>query len=146
MKLNSLIGWIIFIGLFFTIVYYVRNPLTSTVTIKGIRFAVEVAVTPQEKEIGLGGRDSLKPLHGMLFPYDHSERFSYWMKGMRFPIDIIWIRDYRIVDISKQVPISTDGTYPVYAPKEPVNLVLEIASGEADRHGFQIGDIVTIKN
>ena len=146
MKLNPINGWIVFIGLFFTIVYYVRHPLTSTVTIKGIRYSVEVAVTPQEKELGLGERDSLKPLHGMLFPYDHSEKFSYWMKGMRFPIDIIWIRDYRIVDISKNVPISTVGRFPVYAPREPVNLVLELSAGESDRNGFQIGDLVTIKN
>ncbi len=146
MKLNPIIGWIVFIGIFFTVVYYVRHPLTSTVTIKGIRYAVEVAATPEEKELGLGGRDSLKPLQGMIFPYDHSERFSYWMKGMKFPIDIVWIRDYRIVDISKNVPVSTDGTLPVYASREPVNLVLEIAAGESDRNGFQIGDIVTIKN
>ncbi len=146
MKINPMIGWLVVVGLVGTFAFYIRHPLSATVTIKNIRYTVEVAATPQEKELGLGGRDSLKPLHGMIFPYDHSERFSYWMKGMRFPIDIIWIRDLRIVDISKNVPVSSDGTLPVYAPREPVNLVLEVVAGESERNGFQIGDTVTVKN
>ncbi len=146
MRLQPVIAWIVGIGLLCTAWYYQKNPLSATATIRGVTYRVDVAVTPKEKEIGLGGRDSLPDGTGMLFPYDHAEQFSYWMKGMRFPIDIIWIRDFRIVDISKNVPIPIDGTLPVYAPREPVNLVLEIASGESDTHGFQIGDTVSIKN
>lgn len=146
MKLELIVRWIAFFGVLLTLAYYVRHPLTTTATIKNVRYTVEVAATPQEKEVGLGGRDSLKPRHGMLFPYDHAERFSYWMKGMRFPIDIIWIRDNRIVDISKHVPVSKGGVLPVYSAREPVNLVLEVAAGESDRNGFQIGDIVVIDN
>lgn len=144
--MNHIIKWVVGIGLLCTAWYYLKNPPTATVTIHDITYRVDVAVTPKEKEIGLGGRDSLREGAGMLFPYDHSERFSYWMKGMKFPIDIIWIHDLRIVDISKHVPVSTDDTLPVYAPREPVNLVLEIAAGESDRNGFQIGDTVLIKN
>ena len=146
MKINPIIGLLVIFGLAIVSIFYLRHPLSATITIKNVQYTVDVAVTPQEKELGLGGRDSLQAFHGMLFPYDHAERFSYWMKGMKFPIDIIWIRDFRIVDISKQVPVSLDNSFPIYAPREPVNLVLEIASGESDKHGFQIGDIVTVKN
>jgi uncharacterized membrane protein (UPF0127 family) len=66
------------------------------------------------------------------------------MKGMRFPIDIIWINDNKIVDISKNVPVSTNSILFTYAPKEPVNQVLELNAGVSNRYNFQIGDSVTI--
>lgn len=127
--------------------YYSRHPLTTTVHIRSVTYFVEIAATPKEKELGLGGRESLLPLHGMLFPYDHAEQFSYWMKGMRFPIDIIWIRGNTIVDITKHIPTPTPGVpLAVYASREPVDKVLEIPSGDADTYGFQIGDGVRIDN
>lgn len=132
--------------LIFTVWFYIKHPLTATVHIRNSTYLVDIAATPQEKELGLGGRDSLPPLHGMLFPYDHAEQFSFWMKGMRFPLDIVWIRDQSIVDISKNVPVSVSGALPVYSPKVPVNKILEINAGEADKYGFQIGDVVVIDN
>ena len=126
--------------------YYSRNPLTTTVTINGTRFTAEVAATAKEKELGLGQRASLKPLHGMLFPFDHVEQFTFWMKGMQFPIDVIWIRDNTVVDISKNVPVTLpDGRMPSMAPKMPINKVFEVNAGEAEKYNINIGDVVIIK-
>ena len=130
----------------FTIWFYVRHPLVTKVEIRGHIFTVDLAITPQEKERGLGGRDSLDPDNGLLFPYDHTEQYSFWMKDMRFPIDIIWIRDNQIIDISRNVPIESGTQLRVYQPKEPVNKVLEINAGISDANGFQAGDLVTIRN
>lgn len=146
MHLHPVIKWIVAVGILCTAWYYLKNPLTATVTIRDITYRVDLAVTPKEKEVGLGGRAALASGTGMLFPYDHAEQFSYWMKGMRFPIDIIWIRDTTIVDISEQVPIPNGGALTVYSPKEPVNKVLEIPSGDASKYGFKIGDTVRIDN
>lgn len=130
----------------FTLWFYQSHPLTTTLRIRSIVYSAEIAATPQEKELGLGQRDNLAPFHAMLFPYDHAEAFSFWMKGMRFPLDMIWIRDNVIVDISKNVPVSIDGKLPVYSPREPVNKIVEVNAGDADKFGFQIGDVVSIKN
>ena len=136
----------LFILLAFTAIFYARHPLTTTVQIRGHVFAVDVAVTEEEKQKGLGYRDSLPENSGMLFPYGHKERYGYWMKGMRFPIDIIWIEDNLIADISKNVPVAVSGTLPSYAPSKPVNKVLELNAGTADRIGAKIGDLVIIHN
>lgn len=146
MRINPIIASIVCIGLLCTAWYYQKNPLTATVTIRDITYRVDVAVTPKEKEIGLGGRESLKAGTGMLFPYDHTEAFSFWMKGMNFPIDIVWIRDTTIVDISEKVPVPQGGPLKVYSPKEPVNKVLEIPSGDVSKYGFKVGDTIAIDN
>jgi len=130
----------------FTVWFYIRHPLTTRVEIRGHTFNVDVAVTGKEKELGLGYRDHLDEGSGMIFPYDHKEQYRFWMKGMRFPLDIIWIRDNSIVDISKNVPVAYPGAYPEYMPSVPVNKVLELNAGTADRIGATIGDLVRIIN
>jgi uncharacterized membrane protein (UPF0127 family) len=130
--------------LLFVVGYYFKNPLVTQVEIRGTRFTVDLAVTPEEQERGLGYRDSLPDNHGMLFLYQGKDRYGYWMKGMRFPIDIIWIRDQNIIDISKNVPVATGSSLPTYTPKEVVNKVLEVNAGTVDRLGIQIGDVVSV--
>lgn len=133
------IGLILFLGL-----YYRAHPLVTQLEIHGHTFTVELAVTPEEKTKGLGYRDSLAEDTGMLFVYDHPEQYGFWMKGMRFPIDILWISDKTIVDITKNVPVATDDFLPTYTPKLPVNQIFEINAGQSDGLGIQIGDTVKI--
>jgi uncharacterized membrane protein (UPF0127 family) len=66
------------------------------------------------------------------------------MKGMRIPLDIIWIDDTTIVDVSENVPVATDGAYPSYLPTKPVNKVLEVNAGVVRKLGISIDDIVEI--
>ena len=130
----------------FTFFYYFKHPLGTRATIHGHEFAIELAVTPQEKSKGLGYRNSLPENTGMLFPYDHKERYQFWMKGMRFPLDIVWILDNNIVDIAKNVPVSVNGYLPEYMPSVAVNKVLELNAGTMDEIGAKVGDIVKISN
>lgn len=120
----------------------------TTVTIRDETFTVDLAVTAKEKEVGLGLRESLPADRGMLFIYDHKERYPFWMRGMRFPIDIIWIADRTIVDITKNVAVSDKPVeqLPLYHPREPVDKVLEISAGLSDAYAIAIGDTVKIKN
>jgi len=147
MKKLIVITAILAIGIF-SLWYYTRHPLQTTVTVRNTTFIVDVAVTAKEKELGLGNRDSLAADHGMLFVYDHKEIFPFWMKNMRFPIDIIWIDDQTIVDISRNVPVSDKPVrdLPIYHPSMPIDKVLELPAGTSDRVGIIIGDKITIKS
>lgn len=129
-----------------SVFYYLRHPLQSTVTIRGTKFFVDLAITPKEKDLGLGKRLMLPPDHGMIFPYDHKETYSFWMKDMHFPIDILWIDNKEIVDITKNIPApsSQEEKLPIYKPRIPVNTVLELPAGTSDRLGIVIGDKVDI--
>ena len=76
----------------------------ASVVISGDHVQVEIARTPEEQSLGLGERNALAWGHGMLFLYDKPGFPRFWMKGMRFDIDIVWILGDRIAEISHRVP------------------------------------------
>jgi uncharacterized membrane protein (UPF0127 family) len=108
--------------------------------INGKKISVEIADTPRVQEKGLGERDSLAWNHGMYFEYSKPAFYAFWMKGMRFSIDIIWLRDDRIVDVDANVPFEKGGNGPTLRPSELVDAVLEVPAGYAAASGWQIGD------
>ena len=116
------------------------------VTIRDERVAVEIADTRDEQSLGLGQRDSLPWGHGMLFVYGRPGFYGFWMKGMRFAIDIIWIRDGRIIDITPRIPNLPGGDPgPTVRPRELADTVLEVPSGYAEALGWRIGDTVQVE-
>lgn len=128
--------------------FYLRHPLGEKVSINGHVLNVEVAVTETAKEKGLGDRDSLAPDAGMLFVYQNKDRYGYWMKGMRFPLDYIWINGNEVVDLSPNIPAPATATEaPVeLSPKVPVDKVLEVNAGVIAKLGVKIGDTVKFSN
>ena len=107
------------------------------ITIAGQRVALEIARTPEEQRLGLGERDALAWNSGMLFLYDKPGFPRVWMKGMRFDIDIIWIRGDRIVEISQRVPHVPGQNGPVIGPRSLTDRVLEVPAGYAQSHGWR---------
>ena len=142
--MNKILIAVLIVVLLITFAYYWRSKLSVKVDIDNHIFYVDVAVTPAQKELGLGYRDSMAQDHGMLFPYDHPEQYSFWMKGMRFPLDMIWIRDKTIIDITKNIPIATSDYLPTYSPHVPADKVLEVNAGTTDRLNIKVGDAIKI--
>ncbi|MEI8103478.1 MAG: DUF192 domain-containing protein [Candidatus Moraniibacteriota bacterium] len=97
---------------------------------------VERADTVATQEEGLGGRDSLCADCGMLFDFAKPYRYAFWMKGMRFSLDIVWIADSRVVYIQKNIPA---GSKDIFTPPVEANQILEINAGKADEWGLEIG-------
>ncbi len=119
---------------------------TATVEINDVKVEAEVVKTQAEIQKGLSGRESLDEGKGMLFVFEKPGRYSFWMKGMKFPLDFIWIKDDKVVDLDLNVPIVTNGqTPPEYLPLQEVNYVLEVQAGFVEEHGIKQGDAVKIK-
>ncbi len=114
----------------------------ATVTINNHVFSVEVAKTTTEKEKGLSGRNSLTPNHGMYFPFDTPGFYPFWMKDMKFPIDIIYIANGKVVTVYKNVKPAADPYSTVVKPTQPTDSVLEINAGEAEKYTTKNGDTV----
>lgn len=96
-----------------------------------------LADTESERQQGLSGRDEL-PLDGMLFVIDPVRQTDIWMRDMRFDLDIIWLRDGRVVHRELSVPAARaqDRNPPTYGPSAPVDAVVEVAAGTAEHWGF----------
>lgn len=112
----------------------------TTVTIRGQRLAIETVSTPKKMRAGLGKRDSLCQDCGMLFVFKEKSRSPFWMKNMRFDLDIIWIRDEKIVWLKKNFSHNSQETV---SPGEEADMVLEVNAGFCDKHGISPGDKVT---
>ncbi|MFA6603935.1 MAG: DUF192 domain-containing protein [Patescibacteria group bacterium] len=110
-----------------------------------IKIAADVASTPATREKGLSGREALGAAEGMLFIFGRADRYAFWMKDMRFAIDILWIKGDEIVDITTDVPPAAVGA-PLerYFPMSPIDKVLEVSAGFAARHGLRTGLKLTI--
>ena len=117
--------------------------------IRGSRVELEVVSGRAEQARGLGYRDSLAWGHGMLFVYPEPRVAAFWMKGMRFAIDIVWIRDGRIRQIHHRVPppegSTPDAALPKYQPSELVDQVLEVPAGFAQANAWARGDAISLE-
>lgn len=126
------------------------NPTPTPESKKEIRIdsttiRVDLADTESERRNGLSGRESLEQDEGLLFIFDRKDIFpTFWMKDMKFPIDIIWINDEKIVKIDKNVPPPPEGAedknLKLYNPDKPIDYVLEVNAGFSDRHNIKVGD------
>jgi uncharacterized membrane protein (UPF0127 family) len=109
---------------------------------------LEVARTDAERTKGLGGHAPLGETDGMLFVFDLAARHAFWMKGMTFPLDILWIDDGKVVHLERDLPPSgpqeTDANRPVYAPFAAARYVLEMNAGFAARHGIGLETAVLL--
>jgi uncharacterized membrane protein (UPF0127 family) len=105
-----------------------------------VTFVVEVASTPDERQRGLMFRDSLAPLHGMLFDLGTVQPVSMWMKDTKIPLDMLFIDGTgRITRIAADTVPMSEAIIP---SEEPVRAVLEIGGGESARLGIRVGDRV----
>lgn len=121
-----------------------------TVTAAGLTIDAEVVRSTADRAQGLGGRDSLAPDEGMLFVFETERMVDFWMRGMRFPLDFIWIRsDRTVADLTEGVPPPEPGTpeseLQHYQPRVPVRYVLEVNFGALRQGGVLIGDAVTFE-
>lgn len=107
----------------------------------GSSVTAELAVTDEERQQGLMYREKLADDQGMLFIFEEEEIHSFWMKNMRFSIDILWLdKDRRIVHLEARVPPCAADPCPSYAPDRPAGFVLELQSGAAEKRGLKLDD------
>lgn len=99
---------------------------------------LEVSSTEATRAQGLSGRRTLNNDQAMLFVFDQTGRYCFWMKDMNFPIDIVWLdANKKIVSFELNVE---PNTYPKsFCPDEPARYVLEFPAGVAPANDLRIG-------
>lgn len=113
----------------------------------GTTVAVRVAATEEERLKGLSGVEQLDSNAGMLFVFAEPGTYSMWMKGMKIPLDMVWLdQNGRVVYVAAKVPPPTvnEETLPTYTSEKPAQYVLELAAGTAETSGITDGATLTI--
>lgn len=128
------------------IIIYTKNlnPKQPQVCINNTCFSIEIAETPQERQIWLMHRKHLPEKSGMLFVFEQSSPYGFWMKNTLIPLDMIWIdQDQKIIDIQQAIPCTTDPC-PSYKPSWPALYVLELNSWISEKYGIKVWDNIEI--
>lgn len=119
---------------------------STQVTIGETIITAEIADTDEERSKGLSGRNSLPKNYGLLFVFEEAKKYPFWMKDMKFPIDIIWINKNEVVDITNHAPpeTNTKSSLTIYKPKVPALYVLEVNANYVRENTIKVGDEVEI--
>lgn len=113
------------------------------VTINGKSLQLEIAQTPAAIVQGLSGRKTMAADEGMLFIMPNVEYQTFWMKDMNFAIDIVFLREGRVVDkVTLQPPRRTK--IPSHRSIAEADMVLELGEGMAAQYGLEVGTKTTL--
>ena len=130
---------------FVLVVFLISRQTVSmgTVVLGGVEVQVELAQTAEGQSKGLSGRETIAEGEGMLFIFEQEGRTGFWLKNVRFPLDLIWInKDKKIVDIQPNAhPCQADDCL-TYYPHKDASFGLEVNAGFVARHKLRIGDRV----
>lgn len=141
--ISILTGFFIFLGYNFL---YKVNQSDEKLQLKigGKDFYLDVARTDEERGRGLAKFDSIKDNEGMLFIFDVSGKYSFYMKDMKFNIDIIFLNENKeIVNIFKNVKFTNyqnPREYEIYKPDYPSKYVIELKEGQIQKLDIKVGD------
>jgi len=97
-----------------------------------------------QRAIGLSFRQSLEQNKGMYFYLFHQFNPVFWNFGMYFPIDVIWIKNNRVVGIEKNIPKMTS-KIKILSPGTLVDALIEVPAETIDKIDIAVNDLILIK-
>ena len=115
--------------------------LKAKVTVNDFELNADVPTTSELMSKGLAVKNQLKENEAMLFIFEEPAKHSFWMKDMKFPIDIIWLDSARkVVHIERNLqPCASVFFCTGYSPSADSQYVLETVAGFAQRHNVNMG-------
>ncbi len=129
-----------FIGL--GVFIFIKTRVPEQVCFRGQCYKVSVAKTEKARAEGLSGRRKMSEDRGMLFVFDESGKHRFWMKGMNFPLDIIWLdKDKKIVAMQENAAPCT-ANCATLTPAKDSKYVLEVNAGEIKKINLSIGETI----
>ena len=97
---------------------------------------IQLAMTPQQHEIGLMYRAEMPQGEGMLFVFPNPSKQCFWMKNTILPLTAAFVADDgTIVNLEDMKPQTTDS----HCSLKPVRYVLEMNQGWFGKKGIKAG-------
>lgn len=124
-----------------------RSSAPAKVRIGQGEWRVELAVTEAQRRRGLGGRKAVPEGTGMLFVLDREAGgVPFHMKDCLVPLDVAFISASLVVVDIRTMSVEPDPSDPqiLYLSEHPYRYALEVAAGELERAGVEIGDRVAL--
>jgi hypothetical protein len=96
----------------------------------------QLALTPEQRQIGLMFRKDMPQTEGMLFVFEQPAQQCFWMKNTLLPLTAAFVADDGIiVNLADMKPQTTDS----HCSEKPVRYVLEMNAGWFAKKGIKAG-------
>jgi uncharacterized membrane protein (UPF0127 family) len=96
----------------------------------------QLAVTPQQRQIGLMFRQEMPSHEGMLFVFDEPSPQCFWMRNTLIPLSIAFLADDgTVVNLADMKPQSDES----HCSTKPVRYALEMNQGWFAKRGVKPG-------
>ena len=100
----------------------------------------QVALTAEQRQIGLMFREEMPPTEGMLFVFEQPSKQCFWMKNTPLPLTAAFVADDgTIVNLADMKPQTTES----HCSNKPVRYVLEMNVGWFAKKGIKAGSRLT---
>ncbi|MCF7866523.1 DUF192 domain-containing protein [Candidatus Woesearchaeota archaeon] len=109
-------------------------------------FNIEIVNTPETRQIGLMNREYLPENEGMLFIFEKSGNYPFWMKNTLIPLDIIWINQNKKIEKIMSATPCKEEPCTIYDPEKQALYVLEINANITAEKNMKEGDTIEFKN
>lgn len=94
------------------------------------RLKADVADTTSSRARGLSGREKMDKNECMLFIFPYKAKHALWMRGMKFPIDVLWLdAERKIISMKEDLPPATIFEFKTYSPNKQAKYVIELPAG-----------------
>lgn len=111
-------------------------------TIGRKKYYLFVADSEVKRQQGLSGVEHITDDQGMVFSFPQKKRLDFWMKGMKFNLDFIFINGQEVVDLIENVSPST---YPaIISGSKEGDKAIELPAGQIPQSGIEVGDSINI--
>jgi len=161
--LTAVISLVILMGIFFSYQnknFELKNNLESIslnqkfrnwkeieIKIGDKNYKIFVTENETDRKNGLAVFEDIKEDEGMVFEFPQEDYHSFWMRGMKFDIDIIFLdKEKKVIQIYENVKKDTyknDYDYKSFSSKLKSKSVIELKSGQVKKNGLKIGDMIS---
>lgn len=131
--------FIIFLLLFSTLPCLALEYITKTIFLNNKKIYVEIADTKEKRTLGLMHRKNLDEDKGMLFVFNQPINTSFWMYNMQIPLDILFLKNHKIIKIYNNVPICKKQPCQTYSATSKTDMVLELPAEYCKKHNIKKG-------
>ena len=119
------------------------TPAQAHLQVGGKTILLDIAQTTAQQQQGLSGRKNMANNRGMLFIFSQSGATCFWMKGMEFPLDMVWLNGAKQV-VYLQQSVSPKSYPKQFCPSTPAKYVIELNAGQAKALDITLGKTLNI--
>lgn len=139
-----LAGWLMLVGISLAHADGIAQPKLTTVTLDvgGKSLKTELAISGNQRFMGLSFRKTLADDEAMLFVYQQERPLVFTMRNTLLPLSIAYISEDLVINEILDMPVGPDQLFP---SSQPAKYALEVNMGWFERNNVKVGSKIRMR-